>query len=129
MKATIERILVVVAVVLICAGGSLAAELHPIVEVKSGYLFGGSSDGKWAKAEETAKLISDETTYRVYGLTKALGEAKGGKPTEPEGVPCEEICGSLAVAKTRKRCDRNRCFLECITARTKSDRYNAKSLR
>jgi hypothetical protein len=91
MKATIERILVVAAVVLICAGGSLAAELHPIVEVQSGYLFGASSDGKWAKAEETAKLISDETTYRVYGLTKALGEAKGGKPTEPEGVPCEEI--------------------------------------
>jgi hypothetical protein len=24
-------------------------------------------------------------------LTRALGEAKGGKPTEPEGVPCEEI--------------------------------------
>jgi hypothetical protein len=70
---------------------AIAAELHPIVEVQSGYFFGAISDGKWVKADETAKLIGDETTYRVYGLTRALGEAKGGKPTEPEGVPCEEI--------------------------------------
>jgi hypothetical protein len=88
MKAT-ERILVVVSVVLICAGGSLAADLHPIIEVQSGYLFGAISDGKWIKADETAKLIGDETTYRVYGLTQALGEAKGDKP-KSEGEPCEE---------------------------------------
>jgi hypothetical protein len=91
MKATIVRILVVVAVLLICTGASRGAELHPIIEVQSGYLFGAISDGKWVNADETAKLIGNETTYRVYGLTKALGEAKGGKPAEPEGVPCEEI--------------------------------------
>jgi hypothetical protein len=38
------------------------------VEVQSGYLFGAISDGKWIKADETAKLIGDETTYQVYGL-------------------------------------------------------------
>ena len=27
-----------------------AADLHPILEVQSGYLFGASSDGKWLKA-------------------------------------------------------------------------------
>ena len=91
LKTTVERTLVVVAAVLMCAGASPAADLHPIAEVQSGYLFGAISDGKWIKANETAKLIGDETTYRVYGLTQALGEAKGGKPTEPEGVPCEEI--------------------------------------
>lgn len=91
MKTTVEKILVGVAAVLICAPGSLAADLHPIVEVQSGYLFGAISDGKWIKADETAKSIGDETTYRVYGLTQALGEAKGGKPKEPEGVPCEGI--------------------------------------
>jgi hypothetical protein len=86
MKITVERILVGVAAVLICARGSLAADLHPIVEVQSGYLFGAISDGKWIKADETAKLIGDETTYRVYGLTQALGEAKAGK-SKPEGAP------------------------------------------
>ena len=77
-----------------CAGASPAADLHPIVEVESGYLFGAISDGKWIKADETAKLIGDETTYRVYGLTQTVGDAKGDKP-KPEDVPCEE---TLAVA-------------------------------
>ena len=98
MRATIQRILVGVATVLICAEGSLAADLHPIVEVQSGYLFGAISDGKWIKADETAKLIGDETTYRVYGLTQALGEAKGDKP-KSEGEPCEE---TLAVSLSPK---------------------------
>ena len=88
-KGTVKRALVVVTALLICAEASLAADLHPIVEVQSGYLFGAISDGKWIKADETAKLIGDETTYRVYGLTQALGDAKGGKP-KPEDVPCEE---------------------------------------
>ena len=72
----------------ICAA-AVGANLYPIVEVQSGYLFGATADGKWIKAEEAANLISAEITYRVYGLTQALGEAKGGK-AKPEGVPCEE---------------------------------------
>ena len=80
LKTTFERIVIVIAAFLICVGASTAADLHPIVEVQSGYLFGAISDGKWIKADETAELIGDETTYRVYGLTQALGEAKGGKP-------------------------------------------------
>jgi hypothetical protein len=90
LKATVERTLVVVAALLMCTKASSAADLHPIVEVESGYLFGAISDSKWIKADETAKLIGDETTYQVYGLTQALGEAKAGKPTRPEGLPCEE---------------------------------------
>jgi hypothetical protein len=91
LKATVGKTLFFVTAFLLCTGASLAADLYPIVEVQSGYLFGAISDGKWIKADQTKKLISDETTYRMYGLTQALGEAKGGKPTEPEGVPCEEI--------------------------------------
>src|SRR5882757_5725725 len=89
MKTTFERTLVVVAALLMCAGASPATDLHPIVEIESGFLFGAISDGKWIKADETAKLIGDETTYRVYGLTQALGDAKAGKP-KPEGEPCDE---------------------------------------
>ena len=86
----VEKILVIVASLLLRPGALPAADLHPIVEVKSGYLFGASSDGKWIKTGETANLLSDETTYRVYGLTQALGDAKGGKPEPPEAAPCEE---------------------------------------
>jgi hypothetical protein len=85
---------------LICAAVP-AAELHPIVEVQSGYLFGAIADGKWIKANEAAKLICDETTYRVYGLTQALGEAKGDKPKPADG-PCEETLAVSLSPETKK---------------------------
>ena len=75
---------------LICAAAP-AAELHPIVEVKSGYLFGATSDGKWIKAEEAAKALTDETTYRIYGLTQSLGETKGAKPKPSEEDVCSDV--------------------------------------
>src|SRR6476646_171267 len=88
MKTTVERSLVIVAALLMCAGAATAAELHPIVEVQSGYLFGAIKDGKWVKADEAAKALSDQTTYVVYGQAESLGEVKGGKPKGEEG-PCE----------------------------------------
>src|SRR5215472_15592511 len=80
------------------ASAANAADLHPIVEVETGYLFGAIADGKWIKADEAAKSMSDEMTYRVYALTESLGEAKGGKP-KSEDVPCEE---TLSVALSPK---------------------------
>jgi hypothetical protein len=99
MKATLEKTFAGLVALLICAGASPAADLHPIVEVQSGYLFGAISDGKWIKADETAKLIGDETTYRVYGLTQALGDAKGGKP---KGVEDDVCTDTLAVSLSPK---------------------------
>jgi hypothetical protein len=58
---------IAISALLICAVAA-AADLHPIVEVQSGYLFGATKDGKWMKAEEAAKALTDETTYRIYGL-------------------------------------------------------------
>ena len=69
-----------------CTGASFAADVHPIVEVQSGYLFGSISEEKWIKADEAAKLIGDETGYRIYGLTQALGDAKGDRPKVVEDV-------------------------------------------
>ena len=63
MKPTLERIFDGLAALLISTGASSAADLHPIAEVQSGYLFGAISDGTWIKAEETAKLIGDETIF------------------------------------------------------------------
>jgi len=102
VKTTIAKTLFVVTAFLIWAVASVAADLHPIVEVQSGYLFGAISDGKWIKADETANSLSDETTYRVYGLTQALGDAKGGKPKRPEGLPCEDTLAVLLSPKPEK---------------------------
>ena len=66
-------------------------ELHPIVEVPTGYLFGATADGKWLKADETAKALSGGTTYQVYGLTEPLGESKGGKPKPSEEDVCSDV--------------------------------------
>ena len=99
MNATLEKTFAGLVALLICTGASPAAGLHPIVEVQSGYLFGAISDGKWIKADETAKLIGDETTYRVYGLTQALGDAKGGKPKAVEDDVCTD---TLAVSLSPK---------------------------
>jgi hypothetical protein len=80
----------IIGVLLICAAAP-AADLHPIVEVQSGYLFGATADGEWIKSEEAAKALLGETTYRVYGLTQAFGEAKGGKPKPSEEDVCSDV--------------------------------------
>ena len=78
---------------------AIAADLHPIVEVHSGYLFGATSNGKWMEAEEAVKALSGGTTYQVYGLTEPLGESKGGKPKPSE----EDVCsGVLTVSLSPK---------------------------
>jgi hypothetical protein len=62
--------LVIVGSALLICRAAAAADLHPIVEVQSGYLFGAIADGKWIKADEAAKSIENEVTYQVYGLTE-----------------------------------------------------------
>ena len=73
---------------LICAAAA-AGDLHPIVEVQSGYLFGAVSNGKWLKAEETAKAVQADTTYQIYSLTDKVGEAKGSAPKSAD-EPCPD---------------------------------------
>jgi hypothetical protein len=90
--------LVILGSALLICRVAAAADMHPIVEVRSGYFFGAIADGKWIKADEAAKSIENEVTYRVYGLTESLGEAKGGK-AKLEDVPCEE---TLFVALSPK---------------------------
>jgi hypothetical protein len=86
-----------------------AADLHPIVEVESGFLLGATADGKWVKAEETAKSMQPVTVYRVYGLTEKVGETKGSAP-KSVSEPCPDTMevslspkparGAIAIAAT-----------------------------
>ncbi len=75
---------------LICAAAA-AGELHPIVEVRTGYLFGATKDGQWIKADAAGKALPGQTTYQVYGLTQPLGQAKGGKPKPSEEDVCSDV--------------------------------------
>ena len=87
---------------LICAKIALASELHPIVEVQSGYLFGATSNGQWMKPEEAAKALPGEMTYQIYGLTQSLGQAKGGKPKPSE----EEVCSDVLTVSVSPKPDK-----------------------
>jgi hypothetical protein len=93
------RLIIALSVLSIWGKVAIAANLPPIVEVQSGYLFGATSNGKWVKAEEAAKALLDETTYQVYGLTQSLGQAKGGKPKPSEEDVCSDV---LTVSLSRK---------------------------
>ena len=75
-----------------------AAGLHPIIEIETGYFFGASENGEWIKAEQAAKSIHGKTTYKVYGLTKQIGQITGGKPKAIE-EPCPD---SLMVSTSSK---------------------------
>jgi hypothetical protein len=80
------------------AGTVSAADLHPIVEIETGYFFGGSENGKWIKADQAAKSTGKKTTYQVYGLTKQAGQITAGKPKSVD-EPCPD---TLTVSLSSK---------------------------
>jgi hypothetical protein len=71
------------------AGTVSAADLHPIIEIETGYFFGGSENGKWIKADQAAKSTAKKTTYEVYSLTKQAGQITAGKPKSVD-EPCPD---------------------------------------
>jgi len=42
------------------AGTASAADLHPIIEIETGYFFGASENGKWIKADQAAKSVANK---------------------------------------------------------------------
>ena len=71
------------------AGTVRAADLHPIVEIETGYFFGGSENGKWIKPDQAAKSVANKTNYQVCGLTKQAGQITAGKPKSVD-EPCPD---------------------------------------
>jgi hypothetical protein len=71
------------------AGTVGAADLHPIIEIETGYFFGASENGKWVKADQAAKSTDKKTTYQVYSLTKQAGQITAGKPKSVD-EPCPD---------------------------------------
>lgn len=78
-------------VLLLLSANAIAADLHPIVEMDTGYLFGGSADGKWVKAEQAAKSMKGGTSFRVFGLNQEVGKATGGKPKTADADVCSDM--------------------------------------
>jgi hypothetical protein len=71
------------------AGTVSAADAQAIIEIETGYFFGGSENGKWIKADQAAKSTGKKTTYQVYGLTKRAEQITAGKPQSVD-EPCPD---------------------------------------
>jgi hypothetical protein len=56
----------------------------PIVDASWSLLLGGTLDGKWAKPAVMGRAIKGGERYRLYSLTRSLGEGVGGKATPSE---------------------------------------------
>ena len=81
-----------VLVALVCwsyAAGVLAQSVHPIVDTEEGCLIGGLSGGKWLEADAVKTLLKGGERYRLYTLTKTVGEVVGEEP-ESMGEPCSD---------------------------------------
>ncbi|HWS99163.1 MAG TPA: VCBS repeat-containing protein [Pyrinomonadaceae bacterium] len=87
------RGVLVALVVLLCGGayapGGLAQNVHPIVDTGEGCLIGGLSEGKWLEADAVKTMLKGGERYRLYTLTKTVGDVVGEKP-ESMGEPCSE---------------------------------------
>ena len=88
-------------VLLLLSSTAIAADLHPIVEMGTGYLFGGSADGKWIKAEKAAKSMKGRTAFRVFGLTQEAGKATGNKPKPAKDEACADML-TVSLSSTPK---------------------------
>lgn len=77
---------------------AVAAEVHPIVEVETGYLFGGTANRKWIGAKEIAKRLPEKTTYRTYSLTTEIEQTTGGRAKS-----AEEICPQTMTVELRSK--------------------------
>ncbi len=84
--------LAVVAASMLTPVALFASDLHPIVDFRAGYLLGSSARGqKWLRTESLtkAKTLPGAKKYRVYSMTRYLGEVSGTKAASL-GAPCED---------------------------------------
>ena len=102
---------------LLIVAGAAAAELHPIVEVQSGYLFGATADGKWIKSEEAAKAISGQKDVRNLRIDPVTRPSQGRQAEAGGRGSVFRRVDSFALAKSGQRRDRTCCTVECVTAK------------
>lgn len=91
------------------SGSALAATpVYPVVSLGSGTqcLLGGSSSGKWVKAEDMQKSVTAGMKYKMYSLSGYLGTSTGSKPVSI-GEPCED---TLTVNMSPQRTSRYDVF-------------------
>lgn len=93
--------LAALACVLASAAGVLAQSVHAVVDAEEGCLMGGLSGGKWLEADAVKTMLKGGERYRLYTLTKAVGEVVGASP-ESAGEPCTDTQGVKFTPEARE---------------------------
>ena len=60
----------------------------PVVDAQTGYLLGGSRNGKWIDDKEMARALQGGEPFRVYSSNSKLGDTTGSKTRTGE-APCD----------------------------------------
>lgn len=66
-----------------------AQALHPVLDVKGGYLLGAPVNGTWRDGQHVARRVGAGRRYRVFGPAGLLGVSTGTR-AESMDVPCPE---------------------------------------
>jgi len=69
-----------------------AQAIHPVLDVKGGYLLGARVDGTWRDGQSVAPRVRAGRRYRVFGPAAELGASTGTR-AESLDVPCPETFG------------------------------------
>jgi len=69
-----------------------AQAIHPVLDVKGGYLLGARVNGSWRDGQSVAPQVRAGRRYRVFGPAAELGASTGAR-AESLDVPCPETFG------------------------------------
>lgn len=67
-----------------------SGDVHPIVDVDSGFLLGGAAGGKWLEPETTVKEMKGGEMYRTWDLHRELQNMQGTAPEIEGAGECPE---------------------------------------
>ncbi len=86
---TSKKTVLILSLMGVLSSTGFAAPVHPIVDVESGYLLGGSVGHQWLDAKSAAVQMKGKETYRLYDANRLSSTAIGDKPAS-QGAPCPD---------------------------------------
>jgi hypothetical protein len=84
---------------ILAATAAKAQVIHPVLDVKGGYLLGAPVNGTWRDGEHVARRVGAGRRYRVFGPSGMLGVATGARAEALEDVCPETFRVELSPAR------------------------------
>jgi len=98
MRAHVHAVLLALASAL-AATAAQAQVIHPVVDLKDGYLLGAPVNGTWRDGGHVASRVGAGRRYRVFGPSGMLGVATGSRAEALEDICPETFRVELSPAR------------------------------